>query len=215
VLLIVSAVSGIYYYYEYRQATQSKDQYVGELVIATSQYDELASNYNSALSLDNKSLGLLVGTIAVVNTSLPIYEQASEELSQLWSQYLSLKPAKSSLYSADILVDFGNGTSHWYNNTQVQPGWSLFTATVVLTDGHLQAPLYYIAGTGWEHFVSEIEGVASSNSNNEYWWVWTYYRPGGWAVASVGADSLPVYNGSAFAWTYCGMSPSYAPTCTP
>jgi hypothetical protein len=214
-LLIISVVSGIYYYYEYGQATQSKNQYVSELVTATSQYDKLASNYNSALSLDNKTLGLLVGTIAVVNTSLPIYEQASGELSHLWSQYLSLKPARSSLYSADILVDFGNGTRHWYNNTQVQPGWSLFTATVVLTNGDLQAPLYYVTGSGWEHFVSEIEGVANSNSNNEYWWVWTYDRTGGWTTASVGADLLPVYNGSVFAWTYCGTSPSYSPTCTP
>jgi len=213
-LLIISAISGIYYY-EFGQATQSKNQYVSELVTANSQYDKLASNYNSALSLDNKTLSLLAGTIAVVNTSLPIYKQTSGELSQLWSQYLSLKPAKSSLYSADILIDFGNGTSHWYNNTQVQPGWSLFTTTVVLTNGNLQAPLYYITGSGWEHFVSEIEGVSNSNSNNKYWWMCTYNRPGGWTTASVGADLLPVYNGSIFAWTYCGMSSSYAPTCTP
>jgi hypothetical protein len=36
-----------------------------------------------------------------------------------------------------------------------------------------------------------------------------------WQTAQVGADNLPVYNGSVFAWTYCGETPSYAPTCKP
>lgn len=209
-LLIISAVSGIYYYYEYGQATQSKDRYVSDLVTATSQYDKLASNYDSALSLGNKTLGLLVGTIAVVNTSLPIYEQASGELSQLWSQYLSLRPAKSSLYSADILIDFGNGTRHWYNGTQVQPGWNMYVATVVLTNGNLQAQWY---PQYQEHFVTGIDGISSTKSL--YWFLWTYNSTASWQVVQVGADELPVYNGSASAWTYCGMSPSYAPTCKP
>jgi hypothetical protein len=209
-LLIISVVSEIYYYYEYGQATQSRDQYVSELVTATRQYDELASSYNSSLSLDNKTLGLLVGTIAAVNTSLPIYKQASGELSQLWSQYLSLKPAKSSLYIADILLDFGNGTRHWFNGTQVQPGWNMYIATVVFSNGNLRAQWY---PQYQEHFVSGIDGV--SDSNSVYWFLWTYNSTASWQVAQVGADDLPVYNGSVFAWTYCGESASYAPTCTP
>src|SRR5271155_4200471 len=106
-LLIVAATAAAYYYTEYSQATQSKDEYVSELTSATSQYDRLASSYNASLALDNATLSLLVGTIAVVNTTLPIYQQASVQLSQLWSEYLSLKPASSSLYSANILIDFG------------------------------------------------------------------------------------------------------------
>ncbi len=102
----------------------------------------LASNYNSSLSLYNETFSLLVGAIAVVNTSLPIYQQASNELSQLWSRYLSLKPASSSLYAADILIDFGNGTRLWYNDTKVQPGWNMYTETVVLSRGDLQAQWY-------------------------------------------------------------------------
>jgi len=209
-LLIVSAVAGIYYYSEYNQETQSKSQYVSELVSETSQYNRLASTYNSSLSLVNKTLSLLVGTLAVVNTSLPIYEQASTELSQLWNQYLSLKPATGSLYSADILVDFGNGTRSWYNGTQVQPGWNVYITTVVLTNGNLQAQWY---PEYQEHLVSGIDGV--SNTKSLYWWLWTYNGTASWQLAQVGADELPVYNGSMFAWTFCGMNSSYAPTCTP
>jgi hypothetical protein len=209
-LLIISATAGAYYYYEYQQATQSKNQYVEELTTATSQYDSLASNYNSSLSLYNETFSLLVGTIAVVNTSLPIYQQASAELSQLWNRYLSLRPASSSSYAADILIDFGNGTRHWYNNTQVQPGWNMYTETVVLSSGDLQAQWY---PQYQEHFVSGIDGV--SNSQTMDWFLWTYNRTASWQIPPVGADDLPVYNGSVIAWTYCGETASFAPECSP
>ena len=209
-LLIVSAVAGVYYYYEYGQATQSRDQYVNDLVSVTGQYNKLASNYNMSLALDNETLSLLVGTVAGINTSLPIYKQASTELSNLWSRYVSLKPPKGALYSADILVDFGNGTLHWYNNTQIQPGWNMYVTTVVLSGGNLQArwdPQYQ------EHFITGIDGI--SNSGSTYWFLWTYNSTARWQVAQVGADDLPVYNASVFAWTYCGVTPSYVPTCAP
>ena len=209
-LLIVGAVAGIYYYYEYGQATQSKNQYVSELVSATGQYNNLASNYNSSLALDNKTLSLLVGTVAAINTSLPIYKQASTELSSLWAQYVSLKPPQGSLYTANILFDFGNGTLNWYNNTQIQPGWNIYVTTVVLSSGNLQAQWY---PQYQEHFITGIDGV--SNSGSTYWFLWTYNSTAGWQVAQVGADDLPVYNASVLAWTYCGETPSYAPTCTP
>jgi hypothetical protein len=209
-LLIVSAAAGAYYYYEYGQATQSRDQYVSELTAADSKYDQLVSNYNSSLSLYNETFSLLVGAIAVMNTSLPIYQQASSELSQLWSRYLSLKPATSSLYAADILIDLGNGTRHWYNNTQVQPGWDMYTETVVLSHGDLQAPWY---PQYQEHFVTGIDGVA--NSQTMFWFLWTYNSTALWQPATAGADSLPVYNGSVFAWTFCGETASFQATCTP
>jgi hypothetical protein len=156
------------------------------------------------------TFSLLVGTIAAANTSQPIYQQVSAEISQLWVRYLSLKPASSLPYAADILVDFGNGTRHWYNNTQVQPGWNVYIETVVLSHGSLQAQ--------WdsqyqEHFVSGIDGI--SNSKTMYWFLWTYNETASWQIAQVGADDLPVYNGSVFAWTYCGVTVSYLPTCSP
>ena len=209
-LLIISATAGAYYYYEYQQAAQSKNQYVNELRTQANQYDGLASNYNSSLSLYNETFALLVGAIAVVNTSLPIYQQASSQLSQLWSKYLSLKPASGSLYSADILIDFGNGTRFWYNDTQVQPGWNMYVETVVLSHGDLQAQWY---PDYQEHLVTGIDGVSDSQTMS--WFLWTYNETASWQTSQVGADLLPVYNGSVIAWTYCGETASYAPECTP
>jgi hypothetical protein len=209
-LLIISATAGAYYYYEYQQAAQSKNQYVSELRTATAEYDGLASEYNSSLSLYNETFALLAGAIAVVNTSLPIYQQASSQLSQLWGRYLSLKPASSSLYAADVLIDFGNGTRLWYNGTQVQPGWDAYVETVVLSHGDLQAQWY---PDYQEHLVTGIDGV--SNSQTMDWFLWTYNTTTSWQTSTVGADLLPVYNGSVIAWTYCRETTSYAPECTP
>jgi len=209
-LLILSTSLGFYYYYQSGQESQSKNKYIGELAMATGQYDRLASDYNSLLSLYNSTFTLLVRAISVVNTSQPVYQQASRELSRLWSSYLGLKPVSSSVYTPNILIDFGNGTRHWYNSTRVQPGWNLYIATVLITNGNLQSTWY---PQYQEHFVSGISGV--TNSKTMFWFLWTYNKTASWQVAQVGADELPVYNGSTFAWTYCGSTPSYAPTCRP
>lgn len=209
-LLVISATAGSYYYFQYQQANQSKEHYIQELGAAATRYDRLSSSYNSSLALANQTLSLLAGTIAVVNTSLPIYGQASLELSQLWGNYLALKPSHASLYTADVLIDFGNGTRVWHNGTEVQPGWNFFTETVVLTGGALQAqwyPEYH------EHLVSGVYGVQDSGTMS--WFLWTYNSTASWQLAQVGADQLPVYNASTFAWTYCGETAAYAPECTP
>jgi hypothetical protein len=210
-LLIISATAGAYFFYEYQQADQSKTSYASELTTATSHYDSLASNYNSSLALYNETFALLVGTIAVVNTSLPIYEHASTQLSQLWSRYLSLKPASSSLYKADILVDFGNGTRIWHNNTEVQPGWNMYTETVILSRGDLQAQWY--PAPFQEHLITGMFGVSDYLTSS--WFLWTYNETASWQTTQFGADQVPVYNGSVFAWTYCGQTPSYGPECIP
>lgn len=209
-LLVISATAAAYFYSEDQQATQSKDHYVSELTTATSEYDSLASNYNTSLALYNAIFGLLVGAISVVNTSLPIYQQASSQLSQLWGRYLSLKPASASLYSADILVEFGNGTKQWHNDTLVQPGWNMYTETVVLTKGDLQAQWYPEYS---EHLVEAIDGI--SNTQSMSWFLWTYNETASWQPSPLGADDVPVYNGSVFAWTFCGQTASFAPECTP
>jgi hypothetical protein len=207
-LLVVGATDGAYLYNGYQQASQTNARYLTELSDATSQYVSLASGYNSSLALYNETFSLLVQTIGSMNTSLPAYRQASAELSQLWSRYLALKPASASLYSADFLVDFGNGTRAWHNATLVQPGWSAYTATVVLSDGRVQAQWY---PEYQEHLVSSIYGVPDTPTQS--WFLWDFTTS--WQLVQVGADQLHVFNGSVIAWTFCGESADYSPDCTP
>ncbi len=199
--LIITSTFGVYYYDQFSQQSQAGNRYSSELSDATTQYNQLVSQYNSALSLYNQTLALLAGTVGAVNTSLPIYGEASSQLSGLWSSYLKLKPQSAHVYSADILLNFGNGTRHWYNNTQIQPGWNLYTATVVLTGGNMQATWYPSFG---EHLVNAIDGVSGTKTN--YWLIWTYNSTALWQKADVGADDIRVYNGSVLAWTFCGQT---------
>jgi hypothetical protein len=199
--LIISSSLGAYYFYEYGQQSQAENRYISDLSDAANQNSLLTSKYNSALSISNQTLALLAQTVGVVNTSLPIYKQASSQLSGLWSGYLKLKPQSAHLYSANVLFNFGNGTRLWYNNSQIQPGWNLYTETVVLTGGNMQATWYPSFG---EHLVNSIGGVPSTKTS--YWIVWTYNSTALWQKAPVGADDIPVYNGSVLAWTFCGST---------
>lgn len=133
------------------------------------------------------------------------YQQA-ENSSNL---YLSeLKATNSAVISTNILVDFGNGSRTWYNNTAVQPGWNVYLATVVITHGNMNATWYPAYG---EHLVTALDGV--QNTQSESWFLWTYNSTSSWQVAQVGADQLPASAGSIYAWSYCGDTSSYTPTC--
>ena len=199
--LIITSTFGAYFYYQYGQQSQIANHYASDLSDSSSQYNQLASQFDSSLTLENQTLALLAGTVGAVNTTMPIYAQASSQLSGLWNSYLKLKPASAQVYSADILLNFGNGTRLWYNDTQVQPGWNLYTTTVVLTGGNMDATWYPSFG---EHFVNGIEGV--TGNANSYWIAWTYNSTASWQQSKLGADLLPVYNGSVFAWVYCGQT---------
>ncbi|MDA4134573.1 MAG: hypothetical protein OK441_03275 [Thaumarchaeota archaeon] len=111
--------------------------------------------------------------------------------------------------STSILLDFGNGTQRWYNDTAVQPGWNVYLATVVITKGDLNDTWYPQYG---EHLINGIEGLQNSQTGS--WFLWSYNDTSRWQVAQIGADLVPTTNGSVFAWSYCGVSASYSPVCT-
>src|SRR5438552_1312768 len=173
-------------------------------------YALLAANYNGLLSNYSRSISLLSRSIAIVNTSQPVYREASRELSALWREYLVLKPASTQLQQDSVLVDFGNGTRSWYNNTQLQPGWNLYIETVVLMKGNVVAQWFPQYGS---HLVSGIGGAGSTST--KYWFIWTYDKTQGWQQAQVGADQLQTQDGSVFAWTLCAVDQNFQPNCKP
>lgn len=209
-LVIINGTVAASYYLQNTQEREAKNQYIEQLKELNSKYNQVASDYNKLLSLYNRTISLLARTIAVVNTTQPVYQEGSRQISHLWGSYLQLKPAATSVNTANILIDFGNGTSRWYNNTQVQPGWNLYITTVVLVNGDVDAQWYPQFGA---HFVEGIGGV--ENTKTEFWFLWTYDKTSSWQLAPVGADQLLVFNGSVYAWTFCGANESYQPTCKP
>jgi hypothetical protein len=209
-LLVIEGTVGAYYYTQYSSQRVAGQTLAQELNDTGTRYAKLASDYNGLLSNYNRSISLLSRSIAVLNTSQPIYQEASKQLSALWQKYVTLKPASTSLYKNDVLFDFGNGTRVWYNDTAIQPGWNFYVESVILTKGGLAAQWYPQYG---EHLVTGIQGVM--NTQTKYWFLWTYSAASSWQPAQAGADQLIALNGSIYAWTFCGATPAYEPTCRP
>lgn len=211
-LLILSSSLSVYYFFQYQSASQDSQTRAGELSAALASYSALAQRYNASLEDYNATLSLLSLAVANLNTSIPAYLTASHELSSLWASYQDLVKAgggKPLAYQVHLLVDYGNGTRQWYNDTMVQPGWNGYVVSLVLLDGDLQATWYPQFG---EHFVTGVNGVPGTSS--ESWFVWEY-SGGAWSLASSGADLIQTHNGTAIAWTLCGYDSSFNPTCEP
>ncbi len=154
---------------------------------------------------------LFVAVIIIVSSAAAFfYYQYNQEVSidQTYVQQLKRLNVK---YLSNILIDYDNGTLHWYNNTQVQPGWNLYVATLAITNGNVNATLYGPPLN--EHFVTGINGV--QNTQSKFWFLWTWNSTALWQIANVGADLLPTYNESIYAWTFCGSTSAGNPTCTP
>jgi hypothetical protein len=211
-LLLVTSSLAFLYYGRYQDQTSQTNAYVKELQGALADYNRLSSSYGSSLGGFNRTISLLTSALSNLNTSTPAYLEGSKALGALWNQYLALASKGGTgpeRYSANMLLDFGNGTKKSFVREMIQPGWNAYISTLVILNGSVQATWY---PAFQEHFVKAIEGVASGQSTA--WFVWTQNGMR-WEVAPVGADAIQVYNGTTFAWTLCSYDQSFKPTCSP
>lgn len=211
-LLLISSTTALIYYGQYQQEAGQNQRYVVELDAALASYRSLSGSFDSSLGDYNRTLSLLATAVANLNTSTPAYRNASMALSSLWASYQSLASIsgkKAIVYGVGMLVDFGNGTKRWYNDTSVQPGWNGFVVTLVLLNGKVEASWYPQYD---EHFVTGVDGVSQTGSKS--WFVWEYGE-GKWSAPPTGADQISINNGTIIAWTLCGYDINFNPTCTP
>jgi len=209
-LILISATVAGYYYVQDSSANSSISQLTSELNHADSNYSALASSFDTLLAEYNQSIYLLSNSIAVMNTSLPAYKEASAQLAALWAVYQSMTPAPKTLLHNSVYFDFGNGTSRWYNGTAINAGWNLYLETVVLMKGQVDGAWY--PGYG-EHLITGVGGVPDSGS--KYWFFWSFNSTTSWSLAPVGADEVLATSGSVYGWTFCAADSNFKPTCTP
>jgi len=101
--------------------------------------------------------------------------------------------------SVNVLLNYGNGTLVWYNQTSVPSSWNFFNVTQLITNGNLGA--VYFASFG-SHFVYSINGIGCPASNifcDEAWGFWTLDGIC-WSLPSVGVDLIPVSQSMTVAW---------------
>ncbi len=165
------------------------------------------------MSVQNKTLygviAFLVAIVVIVSGLTVVYYSQYHQAESQDSTYVSELNRLNMKYISDVYIDYGNGTQTWYNNTSVEPGWNLYTVTLLVTNGNVNATCCEYGS----HFVEGIGGI--QNSNTRDWFLWTYNSTSLWQTANFGPDEITVQNNTVFAWTYCGFNSNYIPTCSP
>ena len=211
-LLILSATTAAVYYGKYQTEVSQSRAYAGELDAALESYRSLQVSYNASLADYNQTISLLAAAVADLNTSTPAYREAGVALATLWSEYRELASSSGQgplAYEVRMLVDYGNGTSVWYNDTAAQPGWNGYVVTLVLLGGDVQSQWYPQYG---EHYVTGLGGVNQTSTTS--WFVWEL-AGGSWARAQTGVDQIQIRNGTIMAWTLCAYDINFNPGCEP
>ena len=211
-LLLITSTFAFIFHNDYQQETSQNQKYVKELDTALQSYRSLSTSFNSSLKEYGTTLSLLAGAVANLNTTTPAYHNASAALSALWASYRELSSAgghRLLVYGVHMVVNFGNGTRRWYNDTSAQPGWNGYVVTLVLLRGNVQAAWYPQYG---EHLVTGLGGVSQTTTKS--WFLWTV-NGGKLTPSQTGVDQLQIINGTSFAWTLCAYDANYNPTCSP
>jgi hypothetical protein len=148
--------------------------------------------------------GVIVVLVALLVIASSIaglyYVQYTQELAAN-STYVQQLKAANVTYNANLLLDYGNGTRTWFNNTKVLPGTNVYIETQIVTGGRINATWYPQYSS---HFVTAIFNVGSTSSL--YWLLYTYNKTAAWQQAPVGPDGLQAYNNSVYVWIYCGSN---------
>ncbi len=97
----------------------------------------------------------------------------------------------------NLLIDFGNGTRLWFNNTILPYGSSLLNATLVKA----QPVKYTVSDMGV--FVDEIMGVPNSHP---WYWLWWRFEDNQWVMGETAADAAKLKDGGIYAWKYSDTS---------
>jgi len=116
-------------------------------------------------------------------------------LDDIEGKYLELlRNVESVTNSVNILIKYENGTKTWFNNTRIPVGWSLFNATVYLTNGRVDYQPY--------SFGIFVTGINSVSSHDSYYWIWYKWDPmnNDWMLGETGCDSYFLRDGDILAW---------------
>ena len=162
-----------------------------------------------------RSRKFYVGIVLVAALVLSSWYAASQYLQQL---YPTNSTSSQNNASINVLFNYGNSSTPWFNSTLVPRGSSFYNVTVSLTGGRLEAKYYDMYH---EHFVSSINGV--KNSGASYWQIWIYCtKDRAWMSSSWGVDLLKptpvglsiensvghqvIMSSNALAWSYQASS---------
>ena len=165
----------------------------------------------------------LAGTASIVVVAFLIVSMAlgpglfhishsSGQSSQTGGNSTKTGPAiNTNVMYVDTLVNYGNGTGIWYNETNVPIGSTFYSLTLRIANGNVgsvdEPPL--------GHFITGINGVTSNGVGSNCsicWGIWIYCtNANAWMYSFFGADSLKPNNGDVLAWYIHDISQNQPP----
>ncbi len=110
-----------------------------------------------------------------------LYERAAADLKRL-------------TMPVNILIDYGNGTKIWYNETLVPRESTLLGATEIVAKVD-----YYTTKDG--SFVTHINGVGGESNRYWIWYIWNSTE-NSWSWGPVACDRYILKEGDTVAWRY-------------
>ncbi len=113
------------------------------------------------------------------------------------------------------MVNFGNGTIFWFNNTRVPKNYDFYQVTYNVTKGNVVAEYYDSLGLKG-YYVQKILGVGCQDIcvTGQYWslWVWNVANAC-WDYSSQGVSLLKVSSVVMVAWYYTDTISSFPGRC--
>jgi len=141
------------------------------------------------------SLGLICLLIVAAYLAIYYYNESTYYKSLYEKAAAELEELKIPI-SVNILIDYGNGTQKWYNNTLVPRGKaSLLQATKVV------ASVESITYSGMGEFVTSINGVGGDPGRYWIWYIWNK-NEGKWDWGPVACDRYVLQEGDTVMWRY-------------
>jgi hypothetical protein len=109
--------------------------------------------------------------------------------------------------AVDALLNFGNSTNKWFNESRVPVGWNFYNLTMYIANGKVDSTYY--AGPLNEHYINAIDGVRQDGSS--FWHLWQFCnKDQAWSYSNIGADGIILSNGQTMAWYFDSYN-NYAP----
>jgi len=137
------------------------------------------------------STALLCALLASFYLSLYYYTE-SAKYQDLYRD--ALKELAEHTIFVNILIDYGNGTKAWYNNTRVPTGANLFNATKMIAKIEYQR-------YDWGILITAINGVTGDQSHGWLWNIWDSTKAQ-WEFGPVGADAFTLKERDTVSWVY-------------
>lgn len=110
--------------------------------------------------------------------------------------------SNSNFVQVNMIINYGNGTSVWFNQTNILKGLNVFNLTLILAHNNVKFTCY-CDWTPPENLVTGINGVLATPTSPYYWSLWSFCASdSAWQYSEVGADLIPVSDHGIYGWYF-------------